>query len=195
MPTTVAVRTVFNSSKTGIVGSNPIRSMARAIAQTVSTGFRPRQPRFDPNSGYVGSCGNGASFLREHRFPCQTWSHLLLHIHHHVSSGTRTTGPRVTDVSLHPMNKWNGWMSAFLLCCIDFCRLRPCGGSILSSRSPINFFSRVTVSEVNSEWEQAWGPNQEKWGEIKWTYSFNIPQNVRQMFPRLILSRRADRWW
>jgi hypothetical protein len=35
MATTVDARTVFNSSKTGIVGSNPIRSMARAIAQAV----------------------------------------------------------------------------------------------------------------------------------------------------------------
>jgi hypothetical protein len=35
MTTTVAARTAFNSSKTGIVGSNPIRSMGRAIAQTV----------------------------------------------------------------------------------------------------------------------------------------------------------------
>jgi hypothetical protein len=63
-------------------------------------GFPPRQPGFDPRTGYVGfvvdKVALGQVFIEYFGFFCQFSFHRLLHIHH-LSSGAGTIGQLVAD--------------------------------------------------------------------------------------------------
>jgi hypothetical protein len=65
-------------------------------------GFPPWRPRFDPRSFHVGFVVDkvtlGQVFSKYFGFPCQFSLHWLLHIYHHLSSGTGTIGQTVADV-------------------------------------------------------------------------------------------------
>jgi hypothetical protein len=72
--------------------------------------FPPRQPGFDPRSGYEGfmvdKVALGQVFSEYFGFPCQSAFHRLLH-NHHRSSGAGTIGQQwptnqVDSVSPHP---------------------------------------------------------------------------------------------
>jgi hypothetical protein len=69
-----------------------------------SSGFLSRRTRFEPKSGHFGfvvdKVALGQVFSEYFGFPCQFSFHLLLQIHHHLSSGTGTIGQLVTDVPI-----------------------------------------------------------------------------------------------
>jgi hypothetical protein len=48
--------------------------------------------------GICGQSGTGVGFLRVHRFPLPIFIYRLLHIHHHLPSGSGTIGQIVADV-------------------------------------------------------------------------------------------------
>jgi hypothetical protein len=70
----------------------------RPVARGASA-FPSRRPEFEPRSNHVGSVVTlGHVFSEYFGFPCQFSFRRLLHIHHHISSGTGTKGQLVADV-------------------------------------------------------------------------------------------------
>jgi hypothetical protein len=76
--------------------------LGRAIAQAVSRQIRTAVARVQAQVGHVrfvmDKVALGQDFSQYFYFPCQFSFHRLLHIHHHLSSGTGTIGQLVADV-------------------------------------------------------------------------------------------------
>jgi hypothetical protein len=92
---------IFHRKQHFMMFLNQMKKLCLAYLHLFNIIFPPQRPRYEPREGHMGFVVDRMALeqvLYEYfSFPCHSF-YVLLHIHHHPSSGAGTIGQTVADV-------------------------------------------------------------------------------------------------